>query len=138
MDKTSETLSVFFEDPFWIGIFERVSDEGLSVSRVVFGAEPKDCEVYEFILKKHSRLRFSPVVGSERKKTAKSPKRQRREARKKMDDVRPGTKAQLALKLQREQTKTERRTIGTEEKRAEAERKFALRQQKRKEKHRGK
>ena len=41
-------LTVFFEDPFWVGIFERVESGKLSVCRVVFGSEPKDYEVWEF------------------------------------------------------------------------------------------
>lgn len=48
-----------------------------------------------------------------------------------------GTKAQQALKLQHEQTKMERKTRGREQKDAEKERKFALRQEKKKAKHRG-
>ena len=38
-------LTVFFEDPFWVGIFERIEKGKLSVCRVVFGSEPKDYEV---------------------------------------------------------------------------------------------
>ena len=38
-------LTVFFEDPFWVGVFERFEDETLSVCKVTFGAEPKDCEI---------------------------------------------------------------------------------------------
>ena len=53
----SGKLTVFFEKPFWVGVFERVSDGKLSVCKVTFGAEPKDYELYEFILKKYYRLR---------------------------------------------------------------------------------
>ena len=31
MDRTSEKLTVFFEEPFYVGIFERVSDGKLYV-----------------------------------------------------------------------------------------------------------
>ena len=48
-----------------------------------------------------------------------------------------GTKAQQALQLQREQAKTERRTLSREQRELKAERLFQLRQKKRKEKHRG-
>ena len=48
MDKVSGKLTVFFEEPFWVGVFERVSDRKLSVCKVTFGAEPKDYEVYDF------------------------------------------------------------------------------------------
>lgn len=43
MDKVSSRLTVFFEEPFWIGVFERISEGKLSVCKVTFGAEPKDC-----------------------------------------------------------------------------------------------
>lgn len=45
MDKVSGKLTVFFEDPFWVGIFERIEDGRLSVAKVTFGAEPMDYEV---------------------------------------------------------------------------------------------
>ena len=45
MDKVSGRLTVFFEEPFWTGVFERISDGKLSVCKVTFGAEPKDYEV---------------------------------------------------------------------------------------------
>lgn len=34
-------LTVFFEKPFWVGVFERIENGKLSVSKVTFGAEPK-------------------------------------------------------------------------------------------------
>ena len=67
MDKISGKLMVFFEDPFWVGVFERVSGERLSVCKVTFGAEPKDYEVYDFIVRNYYRLRFSPAVATDRK-----------------------------------------------------------------------
>ena len=62
MDKVNGKLTVFFEEPFWVGIFERIEDNKLSVAKVTFGAEPKDCEVQEYIQKWYFSLKFSPVV----------------------------------------------------------------------------
>ncbi|MBR1930649.1 MAG: YjdF family protein [Lachnospiraceae bacterium] len=62
MDKASSKLTVFFEDPFWVGAFERAIDGKLSVSKVVFGAEPKDYEVWDFVLNHYYELKFSPFV----------------------------------------------------------------------------
>ena len=42
MDKTNGKLTVYFEKPFWVGIFERTEDGKLSVAKVTFGVEPKD------------------------------------------------------------------------------------------------
>lgn len=62
MDKVKGKLTVFFEDPFWVGIFERIEDGKLSAAKVTFGAEPKDYEVQEYIQKYYFRLQFSPAV----------------------------------------------------------------------------
>lgn len=52
--------TVYFEDPFWVAVCE-VSEGGkLRAARVVFGAEPKDYEVYGYFLDHWRRLRFSP------------------------------------------------------------------------------
>ena len=39
------TFTVFFEAPFWKGIYEREEQNKISVAIVVFGVEPKDIEV---------------------------------------------------------------------------------------------
>lgn len=138
MDKVSGKLTVFFEEPFWVGVFERVSDGKLSVCKVTFGAEPKDYEVYEFILKNYYWLRFSPAVATDVKEAGRNPKRVQREVRKQIQNTGIGTKSQQALKLQQEQLKTKRKTMSRERREAEKQRQFALKRQKRKEKHKGK
>ena len=137
MDKVSGKLTVFFEEPFWVGVFERVSEGKLSVCKVTFGTEPKDYEVYDFALKNYYRLRFSPAVAAAVKETGHNPKRVQREVRKQVQNTGIGTKSQQALKLQQEQLKTERRIESREQREAEKQRQFELKQQKRKEKHRG-
>ena len=137
MDKVSGKLTVFFEEPFWVGVFESVSDGKLSVCKVTFGVEPKDYEVYDFVLKNYYRLRFSPAVATDVKEAGRNPKRVQREAQKQIQNTGIGTKSQQALKLQQEQLKTERKTMSRERQEAEKQRQFELRQQKRKEKHRG-
>lgn len=71
------------------------------------------------------------------KEIAKNPKRRQREAAKAMKTSGVGTKSQQALQMQREEMKTERKHDSIERRLAEQERKFELRQQKRKEKHKG-
>ena len=55
-------LNVLFDDPFWVGIFEREYEGRYEAARVVFGAEPKDYEVYEFFIKNYPRLVFGPSL----------------------------------------------------------------------------
>ena len=137
MDRASGKLTVFFEEPYWVGVFERVSDEQMSVCKITFGAEPKDYEVLEFILSQYYKLKFSPAVEVEVRKTADNPKRRQRDAHKQVQNSGIGTKSQQALQMQREEMKTERKLISKEQKEAEKQRQFDLKQQKRKEKHKG-
>ncbi len=130
-------LTVYFDEPFWVGVFERYEDGKLSAAKVTFGAEPKDSEVYEFILKHYYDLQFSPAVEVVDKDTKKNPKKMQRDIKKYLGKTGTGTKSQQALKLQHEQNKQNRKVKSREEKHAEADRQFELKQQKKKEKHRG-
>ena len=130
-------LTVFFDDPFWVGVFERIEDSKLSVCKVTFGAEPKDYKVWEFVLKHYYELEFSPAVETVTRRTADNPKRRQRNAREQLQHTGVGTKSQQALQMQLEQNKQERKVKSREQKLAEEERLFALKQQKKKEKHRG-
>ena len=71
------------------------------------------------------------------KETGRNLKRIQREVRKQVQNTGIGTKSQQALELQQEQLKTERKTVSREQREAEKQRQFELKQQKRKEKHRG-
>ena len=130
-------LTVFFEEPFWVGVFERIENGKLSVYKVTFGAEPKDYEIYEFVLKNYNGLRFSPAIETVIKEQTKNPKKLQREIHKSMSAKGIGTKSQQALQLQHEQCKQQRKAKSREEKVAEEKRLFELKQQKKKEKHRG-
>ena len=131
------SLTVFFEDPFWVGIFERIDEGKLSVCKVTFGAEPKDYDVWEFVLRHYNELVFSPAVETETRQTADNPKRRLRNARKQTERSGIGTKSQQALQLQREGMKAERCQISREQRDAEAQRRFEMKQLKKKEKRRG-
>ena len=110
MEKVKGQLTVFFEDPFWVGVFEKIDNGKLSVCKVAFGSEPKDYEVWEFILQNYFKLKFSPPIEVSTKRESKNPKRRQREAKKQLEVTRIGTKSQ---------------------------RKYALKKQKRKDKHKG-
>ena len=137
MDKANGKLTVYFEEPFWVGVFERIEDGKLSVAKVTFGAEPKDYEVQEYIRKYYSSLKFSPAVDTVVKDIKRNPKRMQREAKKQMQETGIGSKSQQALKLQQEQNKQERKVRSREKKEADKLRMFELKQQKKREKHRG-
>lgn len=137
METAQARLTVLFEEPFWVGLFEREAGGRYCVCKVTFGAEPRDFEVYQYILDRWHTLEFSPMLASlppdERRV---NPKRRQRMLQKQTGEG-IGTKAQQALKLQREQGKAARQSRTRERREAEQERKYQLRQEKRKEKHRG-
>ena len=131
-------LTVLFEDPFWIGLFERVDGGRYTVCKITFGAEPRDYEVFDFLLRHWKQLRFSPSIpAAAAAERHVNPKRMSRLIRREMTSPGPGTKAQQALKLQQEQSQAVRHAASREKREAEKQRQFALRQEKRKEKHRG-
>ena len=92
MNIASARLTVLFEDPFWICIYERTCDGQYEVCKITFGTEPKGYEVHTFYLENYDRFTFSPALSAE------TPAPQRE---------------------------------------AEAQRQFEIRQEKRREKHRG-
>ena len=137
MEDVCGKLTVFFEEPFWMGLFERIEGDTLRVSRVTFGAEPKDCEVLAYVLEHYHELTFSPPVSSETRERADNPKRRQRAAATEMQNTGVGTRSQQALQAQREMMKVARKVVTKEERESEAQRRFELKQQKKKEKKRG-
>lgn len=131
-------LTVYFEEPFWVGVYECSTEGVLTAAKVVFGAEPKDYMIYDFLLKDWHKLHFSNAITDKPSSVKKiNPKRMQRQISQHTSEEGIGTKAQQALKLQHEQHKTEGRLLNHEKTEAEKERKFELKQQKRKEKHKG-
>ncbi|RHP48350.1 DUF2992 family protein [Clostridium sp. AF32-12BH] len=114
-----------------------MEDGKLSVAKVTFGAEPKDYEVQEYIQKYYASLKFSPAVDTVGKDIKRNPKRMQREVRRQMQETGIGTKSQQALKLQQEQNKQERKIRSKEKKEVEELRMFEIKQQKKREKHKG-
>lgn len=138
METTVSKLTILFEAPFWIGVYEREIGRRYEVCKITFGAEPKENEVYDFILKNWGKLRFSTSIeAAPRMEKHMNPKRMQRLINQQISTVGIGTKAQQALKLQQEQNKLIRKCRSRKQREADRECQFILRQKKRKEKHRG-
>ena len=137
MSRIKSRLTVFFEEPFWVGVFERVEDDQLSVCRHIFGAEPTNAEVLAFVQQRFRKLVFSPAVAADRQQPYSNPKRRQRAARKASASRGIGTKAQQALAAQRDANKSSRSAFQRKAREeAQAER-YAKRRAKQKAKHRG-
>ena len=51
MDKVSGKLTVFFEEPLWVECLNMYQMKSYLYVGLRLGAEPKDYEVYDFVLK---------------------------------------------------------------------------------------
>ena len=137
MKKVTVKLTIYFECPFWVGVFEKVEDNTLAVCKVVFGSEPTNPEVYNFILKNYRKLEFTEKEKIEIKNKSINPKRMQREIRKQNKKKGITTKSQLLIQKQLEKNKVERKAAEKQKKVLVEQRKFALKQHKRKQKHKG-
>lgn len=133
--------TIFFEKRFWVGTFERTDKDGYAVARHIFGAEPSDPEINEFVLNHYSELKFGEFKDVIIQIKRMNPKRAQREVRREMEKVkettRPSTLAQEYMREEMEKNKKEKKSISSAEKRDRKDKQFVLKQEKRKEKHRG-
>ncbi len=99
MNQTSLSFTVFFEDPFWIGLFEYRENQLLYWKRIVFGSEPREQLVYAWLKSFWYSISFQkPVERVQQKVLHRNPKRIQREARKALDVRLSCTKSQLKHK----------------------------------------
>ncbi len=133
----SSTLTVYHDGQFWVGLAEHVEDGGYGAARIVFGAEPSDEEILQFVVGKWEKLAFFGDDPTEAGKPARNPKRRAREATKALKQPAMSTKAQQTLAAQREAMKRESAQARSQRRTEEAEARFEQRTLKRKRKHRG-
>ena len=138
MDKVSGSFTLLFESPFWIGVFESEYGKNYEVAKIVFGPEPTESQLYEFIIKNYFSLPFcKSLLEKSSNQKEMGYKRMQRKIKKEQSKETIGTKAQNAIKLQYESNKTEKKKQAKLKKEQKEELKFNLRQKKKKEKHKG-
>jgi hypothetical protein len=133
-------LTVYFDGQFWIGLVECADADRLRVACHIFGAEPSDGEVLNFVLSDLLSVAARATAAVEiesRIKAIHNPKRAAREAAKVMRQPALSTKAQAALQLQHEQNKIVQRRQTQAEREAEADRKREIAREKARQRHRG-
>ncbi|MBV9385619.1 MAG: YjdF family protein [Chroococcidiopsidaceae cyanobacterium CP_BM_ER_R8_30] len=134
-------LTILFNGQFWEGVVESQQDGCLKAGRHIFGSEPKDSEVFDFVnhlaLKLLERASASKVEVSVVEQQKVSPKRLAREVAKEMSVRGISTKAQEAIQQELELQKQEKKMQSKAEKEAEKEQKRLNARHKAKERHRG-
>lgn len=130
-------ITVLFDGNFWIGVFEKEENGYFQASKVTFGAEPKETQVQEFILKEFQKLKFSPHQKENEEKKELSFKKKQKFIKKTQEKNCIGTKAQNALKLLQEEKKIEKRSYNKIKSEEDKKLKFQQKQKQKKEKHKG-
>lgn len=133
--------TIFFESKFWVGTFERTDKEGYAIARHIFGPEPSDPEIHEFVLNHYHELKFGEAKEISIQIQRMNPKRVQREVRREMarmkESSQPSTLAQDYMRTELEKKKKEKKKTTSAQKQARLDEQFSLKQEKRKEKHRG-
>jgi hypothetical protein len=133
------TLTVFFDGQFWVGLFTKDDGTRYSAYRHIFGQEPSDAEIYQFIRGSYLKIDFSASVTSSAKpKPSKGFKKKLRLARQALAKQEIGTKAQIALKEQQEKSKIQQKIKTRNEIKQKQIIRFRQKRLKAKKKHRGK
>ena len=57
----SISFTLYYEDPHWTGLIEESSDGHIRIGRIVFGAEPSNPEVIEFVRQKLSSVHLHEI-----------------------------------------------------------------------------
>ncbi len=117
-------LTVYFDDPWWVGVIEDETDGALKVCRYVFGSEPGNGEILEFVQRDLLRLleqtTFSVESSAEPVRRV-NPKRANREAARQLQTQGVLSKAQETMRLQLEQFKQTRQVQSKTEREALAD-----------------
>jgi hypothetical protein len=141
MKQTAIKATTLFEKSLWIVLFERTDKKGYAVARTVFGDEPTDPELYAYISAHFYQLKFNEPQNFKLVIKRKNPKRMQREVRKEMEKAKSNldktTRAQEVLKIELEKNKKVKKSLSKSEKEAQLDKRFLLRQVKKKKKKRG-
>lgn len=133
--------AVFFDKQYWVAVFERTDKKGYALARHIFGAEPTDTEVYEFVLTHYQRLKFGEPKEFTLEIKRMNPKRVQREVRREMarmkETTKPSTFAQNYMREELEKKKLQKKQHSRAEKQTRKDQQFAIRQRKKKERQKG-
>jgi hypothetical protein len=130
-------LTVYFDGQFWVGVAEESTPTGLRACRHVFGAEPSDAEVLEFVngrlLPLLERARAGIALDAAPSDRTANLKRAAREAARAVRERGVSTFAQAALQAEYESRKVESRIATRDERDAERARRYLIARRKAKE-----
>jgi hypothetical protein len=137
------SLTVYFDGQYWVGLVEWPCEDGVRYARHIFGAEPTDIDVLNFVRHELDGVLARAATASseddlnEAVLKPTNPKRAAREAAKVMRQPVVSTKAQETLQREHEAHKQAAHQQSKAAREALAEHKRDIARQKAREKHRG-
>lgn len=139
----SSTFTVFFEDPYWVGVLEITEPDGTRAARHVFGGEPSGPELLEFARGEFKQLlaqaHAAPMIPESERARPRvvNPKRLARAAAKQQAARPVSTAAQRALSESYSQSKVENRAARNRREAQAARERRDIARAKAKARHRG-
>ncbi len=126
---------LYFDSPFWVGLFMRCDDSGSYVARHVFGSEPSYPEVQNFLKNDYDSLVFLKISNSEMDEMIlKQNRLSHRQVRKSRSEI---PKSLQIYKDTLTADKNVRRSVSRKESRERAEELYLLKREKAKLKKKG-
>ncbi|MFC3932900.1 YjdF family protein [Streptococcus dentapri] len=139
-------MTVYFDGAFWSALIEyNEPKQGYQAFRYIFGKEPKEAEILQFIYKDLSKwMHKQEKLGVQRNDSVQfqgvrrvNPKRKQREASRAKKKPAISTKAQQVMQESHELLKKERRANQKQKREAYKEEQFLRKQEKRRQKKKG-
>lgn len=135
------TLTIYYDGQFWVGVIEIQENGRLKAYRYVFGTEPSDTEVLEFVNQRLlAVIEKSMQIGINGKWNLNkkiNPKRLQRQVAKEMKQKGISTQAQEAIKEDIERRKVESKKLKKQRDDAFKQKQWEIKKQKAKQKHKG-
>ncbi len=135
------TLTIYYDGQFWVGVIEIQEKGRLKAYRYVFGTEPSDTEVLEFVnYRLYAVITKSTQLGIKEKRGVNkriNPKRLQRQVAKQMKQKGISTQAQEAIKEDIKRRKMEGKKLKKQRDADFKQKQWEIKKQKAKKKHKG-
>jgi hypothetical protein len=111
----TSVFTIFFEDPFWVGILEENYNGIIYIGKHIFGAEPSNSELLQFYINKFENIRKFKIGKTDIETKKMNFKKAIKKSMKAQNKIGIGTKSQNLFKRAFEETmntkKKERKII---------------------------
>jgi hypothetical protein len=133
----TSVFTIFFEDPFWVGILEENYDEKNYMGKHIFGAEPSNSDLIQFYIYEFDKIKKIKISESNIEAKKMSFKKSLNKAKKIQDKKGIGTKSQNLFQKAFEETMDIKKKLSRAGERADKEEKYIKKQEKKLEKRKG-